>query len=210
MDIIRIKDEIFKAEDERKVIRTEFNRPSFKQLLEKEKGRVCVCCGSTLGVEYHHILPICLGGDNRLSNIQPVCNSCHKLIHGGRVNKMWRDENKGGRKRLQPPKDYKTILDKYLKCEIGKNECHKLLGITGKCTKLNDKWWYKEYLKEHNIAEFRNSIDILQCPKNNGIEDGETVIGYIRYKGDKNRTFIYSSTYLEVHKEYKQLTFGFI
>ena len=205
------KEEAFKwTEEEYKSLRTEFNRPSFKKLLEDEKGKICACCGNTEGIEYHHILPLILGGDNRLSNIQPICYSCHKVIHGGMVHKMYRKENQGGRKKAQPPRGYKTILDKYLRWEIGKAECNKLLGITGKCEKVNDKWWYKEYLKECDIIEFRNSIDILQCPKNNGIEGNRVVLGYIRYKGDKCRTFIYSDAYLEAHREFKQEQLCFI
>lgn len=202
---------IFKwTEEEYMVLKIEFNRQSFKQLLGEEKGSMCVCCGSTEGIEYHHILPLHIGGDNRLSNIQPICSSCHKLVHGSRVNKMYRRGNQGGRKKLQPPRGYESILGRYFKCEIGKAECHKLLGITGKCEKLNDKWWYKEYLKEHGIIEFRNSIDVLQCPKNNGIDSNKAVLGYIRYKGDNCRTFIYSGAYLEAHREFKQEQLCFI
>ena len=70
--------------------------------------------------------------------------------------------------------------------------------------------WYKEYLKEHGIVEFRNSIDVLQCPKNNGIDSNKAVLGYIRYKGDNCRTFIYSGAYLEAHRELKQEQLCFI
>lgn len=197
------KEEAFKrTASERKAIKTEFNRPSFKELLEREKGKKCVCCGSTLCVEYHHILPICLGGDNRLSNIQPVCNSCHKLIHGGRVNKLWRADNKGGRKRIPPVRNYKSILEKYFRCEIGKNECCKLLKVNGQ-TKLNDRYWFKEYKQEQGIVQYRNNIDIITA--NSEMHENREA-GYITYKDGSTMVFN-TNTYIQTHKEYKQLFF---
>lgn len=202
---------IFKwTEAEYKALKIEYNRQSFKQLLEEKKGNVCVCCGSTEGIEYHHILPLHMGGDNRLSNIQPVCYLCHKLIHGSRVNKMYRKGGNGGRKKLEPPKNYKAILDRYFRCEIGKAECNELLGIVGSRARLNDKWWYKAYLKENNIVEFYNSIDILQCPKNNGIGGDRVMLGYIRHIGDPHRTLIYSDAYLDAHRGFKQEQLCFV
>lgn len=210
-EFILTKEDVYRDAGEREQLRAEFNKPSFKALLEREKGNVCICCGSTLGIEYHHILPLCLGGDNRLSNIQPVCNSCHKLIHGGRVNKLWRDGN-GGRKKSSPPSKYKNVLDKYFNCEIGKRECQKLLGITGG-SKLTDKWWYKDYLKERGIKRFRNNIDILNS-KDDGQQErevlgGRNIVGQIVYD-DGKVVFLYANTYLATHQEYEQEQLSFM
>lgn len=62
------------------MIYAETRRP----LTEEEKdyiGRVCVNCGSTEDIEYHHIVPISLGGNDILSNICPLCHCCHAKIH---------------------------------------------------------------------------------------------------------------------------------
>lgn len=201
------KENVFRSTEERKQLRTEFNRASFKEILEREKGKVCICCGSTLGIEYHHILPLCLGGDNRLSNIYPVCNSCHKLIHGGRVNKMWRADNKGGRKKIKAPKGYKEILDRYFCCEIGKTECQGILGYKG--AKLNDAWWYKEYMKEKGIVHFRNNIDLLMCQKNRQKIRPHQELGYVEYERG-SREYFYSDAYLATHQEYKQEQLSFM
>lgn len=43
----------------------------------------CSCCGidCTPIVQWHHIRPISLGGDNRTNNVTPLCPNCHSLIH---------------------------------------------------------------------------------------------------------------------------------
>ena len=203
------KEELFKTHtEEYRQLKIEYNRPSFKALLEREKGKVCICCGSTLGIEYHHILPLCLGGDNRLSNIYPVCNSCHKIIHGGRVNKLWRDDNKGGRKKKRPPKGYKIVLDRYFNCEIGRRECQEILEVAG-ANKLTDKWWFKDYIKECSIKRFRNNIDLLMCRKNRQKIRPHQELGYVEYERG-SREYFYSDAYLATHQEYEQEQLSFM
>lgn len=53
-------------------------------LTEEEKdivGRVCVNCGAIEEIEYHHIVPLSLGGNDVLSNICPLCATCHGKVH---------------------------------------------------------------------------------------------------------------------------------
>lgn len=53
-------------------------------LTEEEKdivGRVCVNCGAIDDIEYHHIVPLSLGGNDVLSNICPLCATCHGKVH---------------------------------------------------------------------------------------------------------------------------------
>ena len=195
--------------ERRKQLKTEFNRPSFKKILEETKGKSCMYCGSDKGVDYHHIIPLISGGDNRLQNIIPLCYDCHVRAHGGRNLNQYK-KGKCGLPKTPPPKNYEFVLEKYFRCEIGKIECSKLLGFTGKYEKLNDKRWYKEYLKQHGIEDFRNKIDILQCPRNHVVIQPNTIIGHIRHSGEECRTFIYSDAYLATHKEYKQEQLSFI
>ena len=56
-----------------------------KQLTESEKetvGKKCANCESLNGLEYHHIIPLALGGTNNLTNFVCLCSKCHGLIHG--------------------------------------------------------------------------------------------------------------------------------
>lgn len=55
-------------------------------LSEKDKdiiGRTCCNCGKTTDLEYHHIIPLSLGGNDILSNYCCLCYGCHSLIHFG-------------------------------------------------------------------------------------------------------------------------------
>lgn len=47
------------------------------------KGAVCCNCYSYEGnnIIFHHIVPVSLGGTNNLTNIVPICERCHNLIH---------------------------------------------------------------------------------------------------------------------------------
>lgn len=56
-----------------------------KRLTDKDKneiGRKCANCASTLDLEYHHIIPVVIGGKDINSNMVCLCNKCHRLLHG--------------------------------------------------------------------------------------------------------------------------------
>ena len=56
-----------------------------KKLNNSEKiliGLKCANCESIEGLEYHHIIPLSLGGSNLLSNYVCLCYKCHSLMHG--------------------------------------------------------------------------------------------------------------------------------
>jgi hypothetical protein len=51
----------------------------------REKIACCFACGSELGTERCHILPLNQGGDNSLENLHLLCKECHwesEGIHG--------------------------------------------------------------------------------------------------------------------------------
>lgn len=65
---------------ERKELRKEFETMSFKQNVIEQLGTECVNCGKYANI-YHHIVPLAVGGTNRLSNIVPLCEKCHGKVH---------------------------------------------------------------------------------------------------------------------------------
>ena len=139
-------------------LKLEFNRQSFKRELKKSVGKTCVNCGSTKGIQYHHIVPLALGGTNKTSNIVPLCGKCHQAAHGARnIREIFASENTG-RPRRQLPEDYKDIMNQYLTGQIGQRECHEKLNLS-KATKLTDCLQFKEYIKERNIKSYKNRID---------------------------------------------------
>lgn len=148
-----------------------------KAVLDRYDGR-CVWCGSTEDLEFHHAIPLEIGGPDTVYNLMPLCYDCHKSMthYELRMLKVGRVHKAGGRKRIIPD-NYKDILWRYVRCEIGKQECVRELGLSEK-NKLTDNVFYKEFLKENGIESQRNNIDIRIS--NNGIQYGDYV-GYIKY-----------------------------
>lgn len=133
----------------------------FKEEIIKMHGSVCCNCGSSDEIEWHHIVPIEIGGNDIPSNIVPLCYDCHKAVthHELLLATAGRKHDKGGRKR-SIPENYKEILDDYLNCRIGKAEAAKRLGWEHK-SNFADSEWFKEYKKEQGIARYRNNIDLV-------------------------------------------------
>ena len=60
--------------------------------LQHECGIRCRNCGTKTDIEYHHIIPLSLGGNDTLSNIVPLCSTCHELLHFGKNNEISHSE----------------------------------------------------------------------------------------------------------------------
>ena len=147
-----------------KELRQEFNSKSFRDKMKKEKGEICVNCGSIKFIDYHHIVPLENGGTNNLSNIVPLCVNCHlaahdKASHNNRMEQA-RAEGKLGRKRKTTYEKALPILKRYFNNEIGLAEAKELLGLSPK----NKSSWYEvanKYKEEYNIPkDFYNKIDL--------------------------------------------------
>lgn len=168
-------------------LRVEYNRESFRKELKAKIENKCANCGKECNVEYHHIVPLALGGTNNITNITGLCSTCHKLAHGSKnIRELFRPEKTGRPKRIAPD-GYENILTRYVYGEIGRKECESLLKLS-KCTKLSDVWYYKQFLKNNEILKHKNKIDILQnknhcIPKGKEVaeiifEDGQTLVKY--------------------------------
>ena len=58
------------------------------EVLKKEKGTICInCLSDEKEIQYHHVIPLSLGGQDILSNIVPLCEDCHNLIHHAKIKK---------------------------------------------------------------------------------------------------------------------------
>ena len=60
--------------------RKKSNNPGFKKALVEVHGDRCVNCGSDENIEFHHIVPLAIGGTNNYGNVVPLCWRCHKAI----------------------------------------------------------------------------------------------------------------------------------
>ncbi len=145
-------------------LKREFNRPSFKKALTAYHGKSCVNCGSDIGVEFHHIVPLADGGTNNLRNIVPLCEKCHNIAHGSKnIRERHRALNTGRpRKELH---DLEINVQLFLNCEIGTKELKKRIGISEK-QHLTDSKPYMDYLHSIGIKSAKNNVDLLNCPTN--------------------------------------------
>lgn len=49
-----------------------------KKVVFTRDGGKCQCCGSTVSLEYDHIMPYSCGGSSDASNIQLLCKKCNR------------------------------------------------------------------------------------------------------------------------------------
>ena len=81
---------------------------NLRGMLWEVKGKQCIYCGKP-ATELHHIIPRQMGGDNRFSNIVPLCDECHKKAHG---KKHYKNTNKG-RKPIKEPDNFNAVAELY-------------------------------------------------------------------------------------------------
>jgi 5-methylcytosine-specific restriction endonuclease McrA len=62
-----------------------------KKALERANNK-CYYCGSKSNLEAHHIVPLFAGGTNDDTNLQVLCDDCHKRKHKKGV-KGFKNEN---------------------------------------------------------------------------------------------------------------------
>lgn len=167
--------------------RNHLTRRQKEEILHRHDNR-CINCGSTEELEFHHVVPLEIGGADEVSNIVPLCYSCHKAVthHQLIIATAGRKHKAGGRKR-QIPENYKDILWRFMRCEIGMKECKELLGVSQK-THLGDNVWFREFLEENGIVKYRNNVD-LKAAKS-GIVDGE-IIGIVRFDDGRRTTMVW-------------------
>lgn len=158
-------------------------RKSFKKHeLKRICGTHCVNCGSDQGIEYHHVVPLEIGGNDTLTNIVPLCHACHRAVtHHQHRLKYYGRATGGGRPR-KIPQNYKDILADYFHCRIGKAETVKRLGL--KDNRITSYPWYIETRQELGIVQHRNNID-LHAKK--GIVSRSK--GWIEYADGSHRIF---------------------
>lgn len=54
--------------------------------LKRRYRHRCLCCGKRRKLTPDHVVPLVLGGDNRIENIQPLCGPCNSKKGGHTVD----------------------------------------------------------------------------------------------------------------------------
>ena len=165
----------------------------FRNQLIEFHGNKCVNCGLTGCIEFHHIVPVALGGTDALSNVVPLCYACHKAAHTGRktgdiIKKT--GHVKGGRKCKCDDETFEKEFKKYIGGQIGKIKFCELTNrnfssispSTPQIKKLKEKYGIKEY---------RNNVDLRGVISE--LKDGDPV-GYIKYLDGRMETMLYHDT----------------
>lgn len=157
------------------------SRKFLKMLYDRYDGaKVCYGCGCDLEQpEWHHIVPVQVGGTDIPTNIVPLCHACHAAItHMQPVTKYRKKDSAKitGRKAIYP-ENYKDILEDYTRCRISKSEAAERLGK--KSVRFNNERFLEEYIESAGIAYYRNNIDVYMS-KHDYILVGHNV-GHIEY-----------------------------
>ena len=170
--------------------RNVFLRESFRKKLKEKLGTKCCNCGSSEYIEYHHIVPIVYGGTNKLTNIVPICVSCHYKAHNKTNAEGIENAKKNktvGRKHSVPYEVcYPYIVD-YIHGRIGKKEFKAKCGYSEKY-KLDKCGYIERYKRDNNIKSFKNTIDVILA---NGKLEEDKYVGYIQFNDGKRRELYY-------------------
>ena len=51
------------------------------QWIKDAKYHFCAACGQEHDLQYHHLVPLSMGGENKPSNIVVLCAPCHQIWH---------------------------------------------------------------------------------------------------------------------------------
>lgn len=158
-------------------------------IADKTLDKVCCNCGSTENVEFHHIVPLKLGGTNNLSNIVVLCNRCHKAAHNGRHIRDYCNKKISGRPHNAKTEELDAALLDYISGNIGTKECKSRVKLSGN-SKIGDMSYYKHFLSERGIESVRNNIDILL--KKNGVVRNGQKVGHVIYTNGEMEYLYYA------------------
>lgn len=73
----------------------------FREEVLERYNHKCANCGSQNDLQIYHIVPVAIGGTDAVSNLVPLCHSCHMAAHHGRDITEYQKESgtsNGGRK----------------------------------------------------------------------------------------------------------------
>lgn len=91
----------------------------------------------------HHLIPIAYGGDNRESNLIPLCIKCHSMLHNKKYSNDWKElqrigierakkegKFKGGQPKKINKESYQHLKQQYLTQKITKKIFAENLGVS--------------------------------------------------------------------------------
>lgn len=177
---------------------------AYKEAMVVALGTRCVNCGSEEYIEYHHIVPLCLGGVDKLSNMAALCSKCHKAAHRGRHLSHYVNTANSGRKTTVSKEEAYKAFDLYFAGKIGTRKCKEMLGYS-KSVQIKVSPHLNSYLAEKGIADYKNQVDLVATVARGGLYEG-VCVGYVKYKDGRFEDLFYENTGLN-DVEYAKRTF---
>lgn len=169
---------------------------------------VCANCGSTKHIEYHHIVPLRLGGTNRLTNIVPLCHRCHAAAHNGRHVKHYADHPKdSGRPAKCDNEAAFEALDLLAAGEIGVRRCKALMNLSDR-TQPQKVTQYSIWREKRGVTSLRNFLDVKITNSPMSVEDG-CVIGEVSYADGRTESICFNDTGLNDSTVYRVRNQGY-
>ncbi|MDY4816848.1 MAG: HNH endonuclease [Lachnospiraceae bacterium] len=173
-------------------LRKETVAPEFRNKLKESIGFTCANCGSSENIEYHHIVPLKLGGTNRITNFAPLCHQCNEAALNGRhISKYINRKNSGRKKKTSKEQAY-AVYDLYVNGEIGTRKCKELLGYNFHGS-IKSMAYFNDYMKDKGINKIRNNIDIVGTNSSDKLFDGR-IIGRVEYVDGTGRNIVFRDT----------------
>lgn len=65
-------------------------------VLDRDRHR-CRACGSSHGLDVHHVVMRSLGGSDEASNLIALCRGCHESVHGHVLILRWHGQGEPAR-----------------------------------------------------------------------------------------------------------------
>ena len=154
-------------------------------------GDRCVNCGSTEEIEFHHIVPLYVGGTNRPENIVPLCASCHHAMHYGiRIDEhMRRRKACGGRPSKEISDDGRDALAQYMWGQIPKTVACKAIGVA-RIDQCRPMRCVKEIMDSRGVEKFKNNLEV-KLVLHGSVKEGDEV-GWIIKKSDEKKIYLYA------------------
>ena len=155
-------------------------------------GKICCNCGTNENIEYHHIVPLSLGGNDVITNIVPLCHQCHKAAHCGQHLSHYTKSTNSGRKPRASVEKHSDIFDMYINGEIGVKKSQMILGYSNRTT-LISRPSFKRYIQSKGIKQVRNFVDMVATNNEAGLFNG-CCVGEIEYLDGRKENIYYKDT----------------
>lgn len=150
-------------------------------------GTACINCGDTENIEWHHVVPLCIGGYDKPSNIVPLCAACHKAVtdHELLLKTFGRRyvRYKGGRKQ-QVFEGSDAIFDDYVNCRITSKEAGDRLGKGSR--HWVEVYAFRDFKKAKKIKSIKNNLGMIVF--NFGVVKNGQTVGMITYEDGTEKT----------------------